>query len=162
MVAAINTDRTHLAEVQDRLIAIAARRREIALQFGAGIANEAVSAATTEEESVLAAEQGGLEDQEAEVRRALEDAGTPSPTVEDHARERLVMVQRLRGSVVSDYLEKHLEIERSGELRKGEAEEIKKAGDDLAAKEQALAAYLEAIDAAEENDPPGEEPAAYS
>jgi len=132
MVAAINADRGRLAEVQDRLIRIAVRRREIALQFGAGIADEALSIAITEEETALAAEQGELADQEAELRRALEDAGAPSPTVEDHAREKLAAIRSY-----------FAEPDTAGELSDD-------GFPDLTAEERDLTAYLETIDTAEE------------
>ena len=159
MIDAINADRARLAEVQDRLIWIDRRRRELAyLNFeGKDKVDPNDRDALLEEDSTLDTEQAELAKEEADLRRALEDAGAPSPTVEDHARERLVMVQRLRGSIVSDYLEKHPEIDRSGELGQQATEEITKADVDLAAEERVLAAYLEGLDAAED-DPPGEEP----
>ncbi len=137
MVDAIDADRARLAEVQDRLIRIDVRRREIALQFGAGITDEDLSAAMTEEESTLAAEQGELEEQEAELRRALEDAGAPSPTTEEHVGEMLAALRAHFAECADDAQTALAEVERD------------------------LAAYLEAIDgAAEGGDPPGEEPAA--
>lgn len=146
MVDAINADRARLADMQDRLIVIAVRRREIALQFGAGIADEAISAAMTEEESVLAAEQGELEDQEVELRRALEDAGAPSPTVEDHAREKIAAIRSRRGEIANFDAEtkvsNNLDIEEER----------------LIQEERDLSAYLEGL-AVAEDDPPGEEPA---
>lgn len=148
MVAAINADRTRLAEVQDCLIQIAVRRREIALQFGAGITDEAVSAATTEEESALAAEQREFEDQEAELRRTLEDAGAPSPTTADRAREKIAAIRSCLAEIAAADPKKRVFKDRH------EEEEM------LAAEERNLVAYLEAIGATEESDPSGEEPAA--
>lgn len=146
MVDAINADRARLADMQDRLIVIAVRRREIALQFGAGIADEAISAAMTEEESVLAAEQGELEDQEVELRRALEDAGAPSPTVEDHAREKIAAIRSRRGEIANFDAEtkvsNNLDIEEER----------------LIQEERDLSAYLEGIASAAADDPPAEEP----
>ncbi len=158
MVDAINADRARLAEVQDRLIRIDLRRRELAYLNFEGRENVDPNdrAALLEEDSMLDAEQAELAKEEANLRHTLEDAGAPDPTTEDHARERLVMVQRLRGSVVSDYIEKHPEIDRAGELGQEATEEITRADNDLAAEERDLAAYLEAIDAAAD-DPPGKE-----
>ena len=146
MIDAINADRARLAEVQDRIIWLDSLRRELDHR------------AAPPEEYVSLGEEGlTLRKEETNLRHALEDAGAPAPTTADHARERLVMVQRLRGSIVSDYLEKHPEIDRSGELGQQATEEITKADVDLAAEERVLAAYLEGLDAAED-DPPGEEP----
>lgn len=142
MVTAINADRARLAEVQDRLIRIDLRRRELAyLNFeGKDKVDPNDRDALLEEDSTLDTEQTELAKEEADLRRALEDAGAPSPTVEDHAREKLAAIR----SYLADQ-------PRPGEWREAD-------GHDLAAEERDLAAYLEAIDAAEESDPPEEEP----
>ena len=144
MTAAINADRARLAEVQDRLIRIDLRRRELAyLNFeGKDKVDPNDRDALLEEDSALDTEQTELAKEEADLRRALEDAGAPSPTVEDHAREKLAAIR----SYLADP-------PRPGEWREAD-------GHDLTAEERDLAAYLEAIDAAEESDPPEEEPAA--
>lgn len=150
MVAAINADRARLAEVQDRLIRIDLRRRDLAyLNFeGKDKVDPNDRDALLEEDSTLDTEQTELAKEEADLRRALEDAGAPSPTVEDHAREKLAAIRsRLAEIATAD------QKTRVFEDLDGEEE-------NLTAEERNLAAYLEAINAAEENDPPGEEPTA--
>lgn len=147
MVAAINADRARLAEVQDRLIQIAARRREITLQFGAGVADEEQAAAMDEEETSLIVERNELTKEEYDLRRALEDTGAPFPTVEDHAREKLAAIRSRRAEIAA------------ADSKTRTFEDLDEEDDLLAAEERVLTAYLEAIDAAEESDPPGEEPA---
>ena len=89
MIAAINQDRARLTEVQDRLIRIDNRRRELAyLNFeGRDKVDPNDRAALQEEDATLDAEQAELAREEAELRHALEDAGAPAPTTADRARE---------------------------------------------------------------------------
>lgn len=94
MVAAINADRARLAEVQDRLIRIDLRRRELSsLMFEERDKvdpndRDAIEA----ENTALDEEQGDLAREEADLRAALEDAGAPAPTIEEHAREKLANI----------------------------------------------------------------------
>lgn len=131
MVAAINTDRARLAEVQDEIIKLAVLQ----------------PSDDPGEFKRIDEELKQLEDEETDLRRALEDAGAPSPTVEDHAREKLAAIRSRRAEIAADP-EKDVLIALIRE------------DDGLSYEERTLAAYLEAIDAAEESDPPGEEPAA--
>lgn len=150
MIAAINADRARLAEVQDRLIRIDLRRRDLAyLNFeGKDKVDPNDRDALLEEDSTLDTEQTELAKEEADLRRALEDAGAPSPTVEDHAREKLAAIRsRLAEIATAD------QKTRVFEDLDGEEE-------NLAAEERDLAAYLEALAAAEESDPHEEESAA--
>lgn len=148
MIAAINQDRARLAEVQDRLIRIDNRRRELAyLNFeGRDKVDPNDRAALQEEDATLDAEQAELAREEADLRRSLEDAGAPSPTVEDHAREKLAAIRSRRGEIANYNAEtkvsKNLDIEEER----------------LIQKERDLAAYLEGIASAAADDPPGEEP----
>lgn len=149
MIAAINQDRARLTEVQDRLIRIDNRRRELAyLNFeGRDKVDPNDRAALQEEDATLDAEQAELAREEADLRRSLEDAGAPSPTVEDHAREKLAAIRSRRAEIAAADPK-----DRVFEDLDGEEE-------NLAAEERDLSAYLGAIDAAED-DPPGEEPPA--
>ena len=76
MIAAINQDRARLAEVQDRLIRIDNRRRELAyLNFeGRDKVDPNDRAALQEEDATLDAEQAELAREEAELRHALDEA----------------------------------------------------------------------------------------
>lgn len=149
MIAAINQDRARLAEVQDRLIRIDNRRQELAyLNFeGRDKVDPNDRAALQEEDTTLDAEQAELAREEADLRRALEDAGAPAPTTADHAREKLAAIRSRRAEIAAADPK-----DRVFEDLDGEEE-------NLAAEERDLSAYLEAIDAAEV-DPPGEEPPA--
>lgn len=148
MVAAINADRARLAEVQDRLIRIDLRRRDLAyLNFeGKDEVDPNDRDALLEEDSTLDTEQTELAKEEADLRRALEDAGAPSPTVEDHAREKLAAIRSRLAEIASDP-ERDIKIDMIRDR------------DNLPYEESFLKQYLEAIDAAEESDPHGEEPA---
>lgn len=149
MVAAINADRARLAEVQDRLIRIDVRRRELAyLNFeGKDGVDPNDRDALLEEDSALDAEQTELAREEEDLRRALEDAGAPFPTVEDHAREKLAAILSRRREIAA------------ADSKTRTFEDLDEEDDLLAAEERDITAYLEAIDAAEESDPPGEESA---
>ena len=131
MIAAINQARARLAEVQDEIIRLATLPT-----------NDDPS-----EFKQIDEELKRLEGEEADLRRALEDAGAPSPTVEDHAREKLAAIRSRRAEIAAADPK-----DRVFEDLDGEEE-------NLAAEERDLSAYLEAIDAAED-DPPGEEPPA--
>lgn len=146
MVDAINADRARLAEVQDRLIRIDLRRRELAyLNFeGRDKVDPNDRAALLEEDSTLDAEQAELAKEEAELRHALEDAGAPSPTVEDHAREKLAAIRSRRAEI------------STADQKTRVFEDLDGEEENLTAEERDLTAYLEAIDTAED-DPPGKE-----
>ena len=129
MISAINQDRARLAEVQDEIIRLATLPT-----------NDDPS-----EFKQIDEELKRLEGEEADLRRALEDAGAPAPTTADHAREKLAAIRSRRAEIAAaDHKD------RVFEDLDGEEE-------NLAAEERDLSAYLEAIDAAED-DPPGEEP----
>lgn len=129
MVEAINAGRARLAEVQDRLIRIDLRRRELsALLFEERDEVDPNDRDTLEEENTnLDEEQGDLSREETDLRAALESAGAPAPTIEDHAREKLANIS----AVLS-----------------GPSEGISTLGDyeALKAQEGELSAYLAAID----------------
>ena len=146
MIAAINQDRARLAEVQDRLIRIDNRRRELAyLNFeGRDKVDPNDRAALQEEDATLDAEQAELAKEEADLRRALEDAGAPSPTVEDHAREKLAAIRYRRAEI------------STADQKTRVFEDLDGEEENLTAEERDLAAYLEVIDTAED-DPPGKE-----
>lgn len=94
MIAAINADRARLAEVQDRLIRIDLRRRELSsLMFEERDKVDPNDRDALEaENTALDVEQGNLSREEADLRAALEDAGAPAPTIEEHAREKLANI----------------------------------------------------------------------
>jgi len=148
MIAAINQDRARLAEVQDRLIRIDNRRRELTyLNFeGRDKVDPNDRAALQEEDATLDAEQAELAREEAELRHALEDAGAPAPTTADRAREKLAAIRSRRGAIANFDAEtkvsNNLDIEEER----------------LIQEEWDLSAYLEGL-AVAEDDPPGEEPA---
>ena len=146
MVDAINADRARLAEVQDRLIRIDLRRRELAyLNFeGRDKVDPNDRAALLEEDSTLDAEQAELAKEEADLRHTLEDAGAPSPTVEDHAREKLAAIRSRRAEI------------SAADQKTRVFEDLDGEEENLTAEERDLAAYLEAIDTAED-DPTGKE-----
>ena len=94
MIANIDADRARLAEVQDRLIWIDVRRRELSsLMFEERDKVDPNDRDTLEaENTALDEEQGNLTREEADLRAALEDAGAPAPTIEEHAREKLANI----------------------------------------------------------------------
>lgn len=149
MVAEINQDRARLAEVQERLIGIDNRRRELAyLNFeGRDKVDPNDRAALQEEDATLDAEQAELAREEAELRHALEDAGAPAPTTADRAREKLAAIRSRRGEIANFDAEtkvsNNLDIEEAW----------------LIQEERDLSAYLEGLTAAEDG-PTGEEPPA--
>ena len=97
MIAKIDADRARLAEVQDRLIRIDLRRRDLsALMFEERDKvdpndRDAIDA----ENTALDEEQGDLAREEADLRAALEDAKAPAPTVEEHAREKYTNISAI-------------------------------------------------------------------
>ena len=68
--------------------------------------------AIAEEEYKLDAERAELVKEEADLRRALEDAGAPFPTVEDHAREKLAAILSRRREIAAARL-KNAQIEKA-------------------------------------------------
>lgn len=97
MIAKIDADRARLAEVQDRLIRIDLRRRDLsALMFEERDKvdpndRDAIDA----ENTALDEEQGDLAREETDLRAALEDAKAPAPTVEEHAREKYTNISAI-------------------------------------------------------------------
>ena len=148
MIAAINQDRARLAEVQDRLIRIDNRRRELAyLNFeGRDKVDPNDRAALQEEDATLDAEQAELAREEAELRHALEDAGAPAPTTADRAREKLAAIRSRRGEIANF----------DAETKVSNNYDIEEAR--LIQEERDLSAYLGL--AAAEDGPTGEEPPA--
>ena len=134
MIAAINADRARLYEVQNRLIRIDLRRRELAsLLFAERDKVDPNDRDALEaENTALDEEQGNLSREEADLRAALEDAGAPAPTIEEHARELLTTIDaRLRECDAADN-------EDRAEYNIGEEER------DLIAERDVLTAYLSA------------------
>lgn len=134
MIAAINADRARLYEVQNRLIRIDLRRRELSsLMFEErDKADPNDRDALEAENTALDEEQGNLSREEADLRAALEDAGAPAPTIEEHARELLTTIDaRLRECDAADN-------EDRAEYSIGEEER------DLIAERDVLTAYLSA------------------
>lgn len=134
MIAAINADRARLYEVQNRLIRIDLRRRELAsLLFAERDKVDPNDRDALEaENTALDEEQGNLSREEADLRAALEDAGAPAPTIEEHARELLTTIDaRLRECDAADD-------EDRAEYNIGEEER------DLIAERDVLTAYLSA------------------
>lgn len=134
MIAAINADRARLYEVQNRLIRIDLRRRELAsLLFAERDKVDSNDRDALEaENTALDEEQGNLSREEADLRAALEDAGAPAPTIEEHARELLTTIDaRLRECDAADN-------EDRAEYNIGEEER------DLIAERDVLTAYLSA------------------
>ena len=149
MIAAINQDRARLAEVQDRLIRIDNRRRELAyLNFeGRDKVDPNDRAALQEEDATLDAEQAELAREEADLRLALEDAGAPAPTTADHAREKLAAIRSRRAEIAAADQKARVFEDLDGEE------------ENLATEERDLSAYLEGLAAAEDG-PTGEKPPA--
>ena len=134
MIAAINADRARLYEVQNRLIRIDLRRRELSsLMFEERDKVDPNDRDALEvENTALDEEQGNLSREEADLRAALEDAGAPAPTIEEHARELLTTIDaRLRECDAADN-------EDRAEYSIGEEER------DLIAERDVLTAYLSA------------------
>lgn len=143
MIAAINADRARLHEVQNRLIRIDLRRRELSsLMFEErDKADPNDRDALEAENTALDEEQGNLSREEADLRAALEDAGAPAPTIEEHARELLTTIEaRLRECDAADD-------EDRAEYNIGEEER------DLIAERDVLTAYLSANNAEETPEP---------
>ena len=139
MIAAINADRARLYEVQNRLIRIDLRRRELSpLMFEERDKVDPNDRDALEaENTALDEEQGNLSREEADLRAALEDAGAPAPTIEEHARELLTTIDaRLRECDAADD-------EDRAEYNIGEEER------DLIAERDVLTAYLSANNAEE-------------
>lgn len=134
MIAAINADRARLYEVQNRLIRIDLRRRELSsLMFEERDKVDPNDRDALEaENTALDEEQGNLSREESDLRAALEDAGAPAPTIEEHARELLTTIDaRLRECDAADN-------EDRAEYNIGEEER------DLIAERDVLTAYLSA------------------
>lgn len=134
MIAAINADRARLYEVQNRLIRIDLRRRELSsLMFEERDKVDPNDRDALEaENTTLDEEQGNLSREESDLRAALEDAGAPAPTIEEHARELLTTIDaRLRECDAADN-------EDRAEYNIGEEER------DLIAERDVLTAYLSA------------------
>lgn len=134
MIAAINADRARLYEVQNRLIRIDLRRRELSsLVFEERDKVDPNDRDALEaENTALDEEQGNLSREESDLRAALEDAGAPAPTIEEHARELLTTIDaRLRECDAADN-------EDRAEYNIGEEER------DLIAERDVLTAYLSA------------------
>lgn len=127
MVAAINADRARLAEVQDRIIQIDNLRRELDRLD-----------AQSEEYTSLGEEGIVLLKEETDLRHALEDAGAPSPTTADHAREKLAAIRSRRAEIAA------------ADSKTRTFEDLDEEEEMLTAEERDLTAYLEAIDAADE------------
>lgn len=139
MIATINADRARLYEVQNRLIRIDLRRRELSsLMFeDRDKVDPNDRDALEAENTALDEEQGNLSREEADLRAALEDAGAPAPTIEEHARELLTTIDaRLRECDAADD-------EDRAEYNIGEEER------DLIAERDVLTAYLSANNAEE-------------
>ena len=143
MIAAINADRARLYEVQNRLIRIDLRRRELSsLMFEERDKVDPNDRDALEaENTALDKEQGNLSREEADLHAALEDAGAPAPTIEEHARELLTWIDaRLRECDAADG-------EDRAEYNIGEEER------DLIAERDALTAYLSANNTEEAPEP---------
>ena len=80
----------------------------------------------------MGAEQIELAKEEADLRRALEDAGAPFPTVEDHAREKLAAIRS-----------RLCELRTARGLPEMATDGIGPEGTDLIMEGKNLAAYLE-------------------
>lgn len=136
MIAKIDADRARLAEVQDRLIRIDLRRRDLsALLFEERDKVDPNDRDTLDaENTALDEEQGDLAREEADLRAALEDAKAPAPTVEEHAREKYTNISAILS---------------------GPSDAIPTLGDydALKAEEQELARYLEQYDKADAAEP---------
>lgn len=136
MIAKIDADRARLAEVQDRLIRIDLRRRDLsALMFEERDKVDPNDRdALDAENTALDEEQGDLAREEADLRAALEDAKAPAPTVEEHAREKYTNISAILS---------------------GPSDAIPTLGDydALKAEEQELARYLEQYDKADDAEP---------
>lgn len=139
MIAAINADRARLYEVQNRLIRIDLRRRELSSLMceERDKVDPNDRDALEAENAALDEEQGNLSREEAYLRAALEDAGAPAPTIEEHAWELLTTIDaRLRECDAADD-------EDRAEYNIGEEER------DLIAERDVLTAYLSANNAEE-------------
>lgn len=156
MIAAINADRARLAEVQDRLIRIDLRRRELSsLMFEERDKVDPNDRDALEaENTALDEEQGHLAREEADLRAALEGAGAPAPTIEEHAREllgelekrELQLAESIADTRAADACGTREEI---GETRAALTREIER----ITAEAGELAAYLSTIDAGEAPEP---------
>lgn len=148
MCAAIDADRARLYEVQNHIIKLAARRLEIKETLALPVTNppSVNEIALESEDGVLSGELDALSVEEKNLRASLEDAGVPTPTTEEHARE---LFSHLSAMSASGAPMAH----------------------ELATSEQILSTYLSAIDAEEtpepteggrdpSDEPQGEEPAA--
>lgn len=94
MVEAIDRDRARLYQVQNRLVWIELRRRELANILADPTAADHYDLDLAKGQiQTIEQQKADLADEEADLRAALEDAGAPAPTVEEMARERLDSVR---------------------------------------------------------------------
>ena len=94
MVEAIDKDRARLYQVQNRLVWIELRRRELANILADPTAADHYDLDLAKGQiQTIEQQKADLADEEADLRAALEDAGAPAPTVEEMARERLDSVR---------------------------------------------------------------------
>lgn len=131
MIAEIDKDRARLAEVQNRLLWVEIRHREISLRTSKtwDDDNSGERDALVTEDIDLAVEQERLAKEETDLRRALEDAGAPAPTLEEYARGRVAEIQRRRAEICdllngSTNDEKREELAREYECLDQEGDEI--------------------------------------
>lgn len=164
MVAAIYADRARLAKVQDRLIWIDVRRRELsALLFEERDKVDSNDRDGLEAENTdLDKEQADLAREEAELRAALMDAGAPAPTVGEHAREKLAALEIGEQNAAHSLADLRAadSFGETGEARASLTQEL----DRIAEEERVLHDYLDTIDGpseaedGHEADAEGEEP----
>ena len=173
MIAAIDADRAHLAEVQDRIIGIAARRLTIAEELPEAMNEPRTPETKTSRADALHIEDAALADEldeltieENNIGAALEDAGAPVQTVEERARERLDALEKrsleiahsIADTRAADAFGTPAELSETREALTREAERITE-------EEREIAAYLSTLNAqpedpAAENAPEGETAAA--
>lgn len=156
MIAAINADRARLYEVQNRLIRIDLRRRELSsLMFEERDKVDPNDRDALEaENTALDVEQGNLSREEADLRAALEDAGAPAPTIEEHAQELLGELEKRELQLAASIADTRAADacgtrEEIDETRDSLTREIER----ITAEAAELAAYLSANNAEETPEP---------